>query len=886
MASIQANWPSRISLAAGTLSATLGAAVLVGWQLGYLALIQVFPSVAAPMQRMTALSFLLSGAALIFAAQGRRRTSALFQFTILVMSLLVILEYVLGLNLGIDELLGPAYVNTHTSHRGRMSPVTAASFFAFSVAVLTAWSSIFSRRTSALRGIVGCVLAVVGGVSVLGFFIGHTEAYGWGQFTRVAPHTAAGFIFLGLGLVALSWKEKAKPGLPEWVPVSVALAVAAGVLGLWQALVLHEETRFALFAQVLLVGGFLVAILLGITIQLALQARERSRDLLVYRMAFENSFDGLLLTRLDGSVQTANPSACAILGRTAEEIRQAGRAGIMDTDDPRLQQIIEDRARTGQGHGELRAKRKDGSLFPVEISSVVFKDTSGDLRTTLALRDITQRKQAEEQLREQAILLDMAHDAIIVRDHEAHVAYWNKGAVATYGWSRDEAMGRVTHELLKTQFPIPLQEIENVVALRGQWEGELTHTTRDGRKIVVASRWSMLHDQAGTPQRILEINRDISLRKQAESELRLQTERLSLATHVASIGVWEWDLRTNQSIWDDTCFEIYGVSRTEAMSYGKWARLVHPDDLAQVEESLQRAIRLKSQDYVEFRIVRTDGSLRHVSSAQGAVLDEHGEPVRMVGINIDVTEQRRMQAQLEASSRLSSLGMMAGGIAHEINNPLTIIHACASDLFDLAQETEQVPREDVVRNSKRIRETANRIARIVKSLRRIAREGSQDDFSTTQVEKIVEETLEMCRERFRSRSVKLLIPQIDPALKVVCREVQIAQVLLNLLQNAFDAVADEPGERWVRLDVAVRENALQFSVTDSGPGVPAELKTRIMEPFFTTKDVGKGTGLGLSLSTTIAEEHGGKLELTDEAGHTCFCLTLPIISEKRQYAVK
>lgn len=1008
---MRANWPSRISLAAGALSATLGTAVLVGWWLGYLPLIQVFPSVAAPMQRMTALGFLLSGLALIFAAQGRRRISGLLQLLILVMSVLVILEYVLGLNLGIDELLGPAYVNTHTSHRGRMSPVSALCFAGVSVAILAMWSSSFSRRTSALRGVIGCVLAVVGGVSVLGFFIGHTEAYGWGQFTRVSPHTAAGFILLGFGLVALSWQEKAKPGLPEWVPVSAAFAVAAGVLGLWQALVLHEESKFAALSWMLLAGGFVLAILFGITIYLALQARNRSRELLVYRMAFENSFDGLLLTRLDGSIQTANPSACAILGRTAEEIRQAGRAGIIDTDDPRLQQILEDRARTGQGHGELRAKRKDGSFFPVEISSVVFKDTSGDLRSTLAMRDIsgrklseenlreseerfrrvfeegpiglalvgrdyrffkvnsafcqmvgysedelktrtfaditypgdlqsdielaeqlfegkipfyrfekryvrkngdivwinltgsiirdaagkvlyalamvediTQRKLSEQQLKEQAILLERAHDAIIVRDQQAHIAFWNHGAVQTYGWSAEEALGRITHELLKTQFPIPLQEIENAVAAHGQWEGELTHITRDGNKIVVASRWSLMRSGSGTPQRILEINRDISLRKQAESALRLQTERLSLATHVASIGVWEWDLRTNQTIWDDTMFEIYGLPKDAAMSYDKWARLVHPDDLPQVEESLQRAIRLKSQDYVDFRIVRTDGSLRHVSAAQGVVLDEHGEPVRMVGINIDVTEQRRMQAQLENSARLSSLGMMAGGIAHEINNPLTVIHASASDLLDLAQETEHVPREEILRNSKHIRETANRIARIVKSLRRIAREGSQDDFATTQVDKIVEETLEMCRERFRSRSVKLIIPEIDPTLKVVCREVQIAQVLLNLLQNAFDAVADEPADRWVRLDVAVRENALLFSVTDSGPGVPAELKSKIMEPFFTTKDVGKGAGLGLSLSTTIAEEHGGKLELTDEGGHTCFCLTLPIINEMRQYA--
>ena len=882
---MQANWTSRIAQVAGVLSAILGVVVLLGWRMGYLPLIQLLPSVAAPMQRMTALGFLLSGLGLILVVQGHRRTAAGVQLFVFVTSLLVILEYILGINLGIDELLGPGYVVTHTSHRGRMSPVTAACFFTFSTAMLTIWRSSLSRWTSALRGIVGCVLAVIGGVSVLGYFIGHTEAYGWGQFTRVAPHTAAGFMVIGLGLVALAWTERSKPGPPDWIPIGAVLAVAAGVLGLWQALILHEESKFAALSWILLAGGFVVAIFFGITIYLALQARQRNYDLLIYRMAFENSFDGLLLTGVDGSIQTANPNACAILGRSEEEIRQAGRSGIVDTGDPRLQQIIEERARSGKAHGEVRAKRKDGSTIPIEVSSVVFKDTHGDLRTTLALRDISKRKQAEEQLREQAILLDMAHDAIIVRDQQAHIAFWNKGAVHTYGWSTEEAMGRITHELLKTQFPIPLREIENTVAINGQWEGELTHFTRGGRKIVVASRWSRLHNGPGTTQKILEINRDISLRKQAELELRLQTERLSLATHVASIGVWEWDLRTNQSIWDDTCFEMYGVPRNEAMSYQKWSRLVHPDDLSKVEESLQRAIRMKSQDYVEFRIVRTDGSLRHVSSAQGAVLDEQGEPVRMVGINIDVTEQRRMQAQLENSARLSSLGMMAGGIAHEINNPLTVIHASASDLIDLAQEAGQVPREEILRNCTRIRETANRIALIVKSLRRIAREGSQDDFSTTQVGKIVEETLEMCRERFRSRSVKLIIPEIDPTLKVVCREVQIAQVLLNLLQNAFDAVADDPRDRWVRLDVTARENALLFSVTDSGPGVPQELKSRIMEPFFTTKDVGKGTGLGLSLSTTIAEEHGGKLELIDEGGHTCFCLTLPIINEKRQYAV-
>jgi PAS domain S-box-containing protein len=1011
MVSMQPNLPRRIATAAGLICAILGTAVLVGWHYAYLPLIQVFPAAAAPMQRLTALSFLLSGGAMIFLASGRRRTASILQLIVFLVALLVISEYLFGINPGIDELLGRGYVNTLTSDPGRPSPVTALCFAALSGTMLTMWSKTFSTRTSPLRGVVGSVIGTMGAISFLGYMIGHTAAYGWGQFTRVAPHTGLGFVVLGCGLVALAWQEKRESGLPGWIPFSVTLAVAAGVLGLWQALIAHTEANFNELSFGVLIGGFVVAVLLGVTVYLAQKAWERNRDLVVYRMAFENSFDGLLLTRPDGSIQTANPSACAILGRSEEEIRQAGRSGLVDASEGRLQKIIDDRNRWGTAHGELNYKRKDGSLFPVEISSVVFKDASGEFRTTLAFRDISERKKAEEdlrqseerfrrifeegpiglalvgkdyrflkvnsslcemvgyteqelhsltfadityppdlqadfqlaeqlfngeipfyrmekryvrkngelvwinltgsvirdaggdvlyglamvediserkraeeQLKEQAILLDRAHDAIIVRDLQAHVVFWNKGAENTYGISREQATGRITHELLKTQFPIPLNEIEEAVIELGQWEGELVHITGSGKHITVASRWSLLRDESGNPRRILEINRDITLRKEAESKLRLQTERLSLATQVASVGVWEWDVKTNQSMWDDVCCEMYGMPKHVSMSYDKWARLVHPDDFAQVAASLRRTIEMKSQDYVEFRIVRPDGTVRYISSAEGVVLDEHGEVTRMVGVNIDVTEQRRMQAQLEASSRLSSLGMMAGGIAHEINNPLTIIHASASDLIDMAQEGEHLVRGDVVRKCKRIRETADRIARIVKSLRRIAREGSQDEFFPAPVSKIVEETLEMCRETFKAKSVKLIVPEIDPSLTVLCREVQIAQVLLNLLQNAFDAVVDESGERWVRLDVSTHDSQLVFAVSDSGPGVPPELKSKIMEPFFTTKDVGKGTGLGLSLSTSIAEDHGGKLELTEEGGHTCFCLTLPITKERSQYA--
>jgi C4-dicarboxylate-specific signal transduction histidine kinase len=119
---------------------------------------------------------------------------------------------------------------------------------------------------------------------------------------------------------------------------------------------------------------------------------------------------------------------------------------------------------------------------------------------------------------------------------------------------------------------------------------------------------------------------------------------------------------------------------------------------------------------------------------------------------------------------------------------------------------------------------------------------------------------------------------------VSCREVQIEQVLLNLLQNALDAVTEQAGEKWVHLAAVVRDGAVEFSVTDSGPGIPLQLRTRIMEPFFTTKDVGKGTGLGLSLSRRIVEDHGSKLELREENGHPCFSFRLPIPAKKELYA--
>ena len=262
-----------------------------------------------------------------------------------------------------------------------------------------------------------------------------------------------------------------------------------------------------------------------------------------------------------------------------------------------------------------------------------------------------------------------------------------------------------------------------------------------------------------------------------------------------------------------------------------------------------------------------------------------GQGILICSVIRDITARKELEAQLEttrmqvvASARFSALGMMAGGLAHEINNPLGIIHAYACNLLEMAQDG-QISVPEVERASACIKETAERIGSIVKSLRHIAREGDGDPILPASLRDVIDRVLELARERFRMHSIQLTCAPIDPQLQVPCREVQVAQVVMNLVQNAFDAVAECPGEKWVAVDVNTRGDSVVVSVTDSGPGVPPLIRHRIMEPFFTTKPVGKGTGLGLSLSRSIAAGHGGELSLGERNGHTCFSLTLPLRKE-------
>jgi signal transduction histidine kinase len=246
----------------------------------------------------------------------------------------------------------------------------------------------------------------------------------------------------------------------------------------------------------------------------------------------------------------------------------------------------------------------------------------------------------------------------------------------------------------------------------------------------------------------------------------------------------------------------------------------------------------------------------------------------------DIAERLRAERELEQtrqasiySAKMAALGEMSGNIGHEINNPLAAILLRAQRLQRLA--AKDALDVDVVRSAAGdIRATADRIRRIVDALRSFARDAEKDPMRPESIRDIVSETIELCAQRFRHHSIELLVEPIPADLYVSCRGVQISQVLLNLLGNAHDAVERAP-RRWVRVTAEGDAREACIAVTDSGPGIPPELHARIMEPFFTTKELGKGTGLGLSVSKGIAEAHGGRLTYDSEAGETRFVITLP-----------
>lgn len=272
-------------------------------------------------------------------------------------------------------------------------------------------------------------------------------------------------------------------------------------------------------------------------------------------------------------------------------------------------------------------------------------------------------------------------------------------------------------------------------------------------------------------------------------------------------------------------------------------------------------------------VKRHDGVIRNFYTVKSPIFDEQGKVIMTVGISRDITDIQEAQSKAIESAKMATLGEMAAGIAHEINNPLAVITGLTSSMRDRAQTLRKGTGDGLAHDCERIEKMAMRIARIVKGLRTFSRNSEDDPFSLESLKTIVEDTLSLCHDKLKRKSVEFRLKAM-PAIEIQCRSGQLTQILINLINNAIDAVEGLP-ERWVELEIRDAPTSVEILITDSGKGISTEIRKRIMQPFFTTKDVGMGTGLGLSISRGIAEEHGGTLAYNEQSAHTQFSIHLP-----------
>jgi PAS domain S-box-containing protein len=348
-------------------------------------------------------------------------------------------------------------------------------------------------------------------------------------------------------------------------------------------------------------------------------------------------------------------------------------------------------------------------------------------------------------------------------------------------------------------------------------------------------------------------------------------------------------------LWNKACEQILGYSRDELNQAVNIMELFYPD--SQVREQVLDAISHQDGRFREFVVRRKDGVFLRQMWANFPQPEGH-----TIGVGYDVTAIRQVEeelkrsnqnleqkveersrqldeqrAQLISSSKLSALGEMAGGIAHEINTPLATIVLLSEQLQQVLgghRMSEPIDTAAALRMANKIEVTAQRIAGIIHALRNFSRDGSRDAFETTTLQKIIDETILLCAEKLKHGNIDLKVDPCPPDLIVECRPVEISQILLNLLQNAYDAV-ERLSEKWIHIQIADHGSSVQISISDSGPGIGADIQEKLFQPFFTTKETGKGTGLGLGISKRIAERHHGSLRLDSTQPRTCFVVELP-----------
>ncbi|MBD2180207.1 PAS domain S-box protein [Planktothrix sp. FACHB-1355] len=746
---------------------------------------------------------------------------------------------------------------------------------------------------------------------------------------RQATIREAEKIALGINILSFENRWLCKDGSYKWF--------------LWQAVPFPEQQKMYAVAR-------------DITERKQTEEALRSNERIL-QVIFDSAFQFMGLMTPDGTLIKANQTALDAIKAEPKDVIDrlfwetpwwSGNSEIGN----RLQTAISEAAQGKFVRYETEAQNHENQVIIVDFSiKPVFDETGKVVLLIPEGRDITERKQADSERQQLVTLIENSTDLIGIASLEGKPIFLNQSGLKLLGLPNFEELANMN--IIDTFMPEDINEVQQqiipTVLEKGYWQGEYRFKNLEtGESIPVDYNLFVLKNpQTGQPQALATISRDIKERKQAEEALRENQIRYQLLARATNDAIWNWNLATGEVEWNEGIQTLFGYAMADVEPTAAWwYEHIHPEDRERVVNGIHHALEKKEQVRSdEYRYLKADNSYALVIDRGFIACDERGNPVRMVGSMMDITQRKQSeealrryseelrqrtqdleqtlrelqqtQAQLIQTEKMSSLGQLVAGVAHEINNPVSFIYGNITpaseyvedilrllklykhyypnpveEIQELVEEIElDFLLEDLPKILASMKMGANRIREIVLSLRNFSRL-DEAEMKDVNIHEGIDSTLLILQNRFKEIGTHAgiqVIKEYGNLPNIDCYAGQLNQVFMNIITNAIDAldewnkkrsleeIKQHPSFIHIRTEV-FNKDRVAIRIKDNGSGMTEEIRRKLFDPFFTTKPVGKGTGLGLSISYQIVvEKHRGNIYCISAPGQgTEFVIEIPI----------
>ena len=612
---------------------------------------------------------------------------------------------------------------------------------------------------------------------------------------------------------------------------------------------------------------------------------ERTRQAGLIRSLLDSIPDIIFFKDLNGVYLGGNPAFAEFSRRT-----QDGIIGMTDY-DIFAKEIADSFREQDKRMIELRQPSQNDLWITNAEGGKTLRDTvktpylgpDGTLIGVIGIgRDITARKQAEETLHNERALfrtiIDLIPDAVYVKDINGRKIIANPKEVQYSGKnSEEEIIGKTDFQLYPDKEAKRALTEDQLVLESGKpiFNNDGTLIDKDGNLHWLLCSKVPLRDMHGKITGLVGVTHDITDRKKTEEALAQAADRLAMATHAGGVGIWDYDLVNNNLLWDNQMFALYGVEKNNSGgAYETWRAGVHPDDIVASDAEILMAINGDKEFNTEFRIIWPNGAVHNIRALAIVQRNSAGQPLRMVGTNWDITEQKKTEAALLNAKQVADIASKAkseflANMSHEIRTPLNGVIGFTDLLLKTPlNKIQQQYAENVNTSGHSLLGIINDILDFSK----IEAGKMELDHIKTDIIELVEQTSDIIKYHASQKGLELLLAiQPDIPRFVVVDPIRLKQIIVNLLGNAVKFT--EIGEVELKVTFTKKDKTIgkfRFSVRDTGIGINLEQQKKLFKAFTqadssTTRKFG-GTGLGLTISNMLAEKMGSKIEIVSEIG--------------------